>query len=117
MSFEIRWTPEASDQFEQLQQAASAAIRQGRKTKQFGLFQQVEGCIRKLAAHGPRHPGLHSHPFSSLLNPLNPAEKVFESYVQNRTPQRLPGVLVLRPPTGADHHCGDHASPLNSTTP
>jgi len=86
MSFEIRWTPEASDQFEQLQQAASAAIRQGRKTKQFGLFQQVEGCIRKLAGHSPRHPGLNSHPFSSLLNPLNPAEKVFESYVQNRTP-------------------------------
>ena len=86
MSFEIRWTPEALDQFEQLQQAASAAIRQGRKTKQFGLFQQVEGCIRKLAALGPRHPGLNSHPYSSLLNPLNPAEKVFESYVQNRTP-------------------------------
>ena len=42
MSFAIRWTPEALDQFEQLQQAASAAIRQGRKTKQFGLFQQVE---------------------------------------------------------------------------
>jgi hypothetical protein len=86
MRFEIRWTPEASDQFEQLQQAASDAIRQGRKTNQFGLFQQVEGCIRTLAAHGPRHPGLHSHPFSSRLNPLNPAEKVFESYVQNRTP-------------------------------
>jgi hypothetical protein len=86
MSFQILWTPEASDQFERLQEGASAAIRQGRKTKQFGLFQQVEGCIRKLAAHGPRHPGLHSHPFSSLLNPLNPAEKVFESYVQNRTP-------------------------------
>jgi hypothetical protein len=86
MSFQILWTPEASDQFERLQEAASAAIRQGRKTKQFGLFQQVEGNVRKLATHGPRHPGLHSHPFSSLLNPLNPAEKVFESYVQNRTP-------------------------------
>jgi hypothetical protein len=86
MSFEIRWTPEASDQFDQLHKAASAVIRQGRKTKQFGLFQQVEGCIRKLAAHGPRHPGLHSHPFSSLLNPLNTAEKVVESYAQNRSP-------------------------------
>jgi hypothetical protein len=61
-------------------------FRQGRKTKQFGLFQQVEGCIRKLSALGPRHPGLHSHPFSSLTNPLNPEEKVFKSYAQNRTP-------------------------------
>lgn len=86
MSFQIRWTPEASEEFQRLQAAASAAIRHGRKTKQFGLFQQVEGCIRKLASHGPRHPGLHSHPFSSLMNPLNPAEKVFESYAQNRTP-------------------------------
>ena len=86
MSFQILWTPEAAAQFQELQQAASAALRQGRKTKQFGLFQQVEGCIRKLSTHGPRHPGLHSHPFSSLSNPLNPEEKVFESYAQNRTP-------------------------------
>lgn len=86
MSFQIRWTSEASEEFQRLQEAASATIRQGLKTKQFGLFQQVEGCIRKLASQGPRHPGLHSHPFSSLMNPLNPAEKVFESYAQNRTP-------------------------------
>jgi len=86
MSVQIRWTPEASEEFQRLQEAASAAIRQDRKTQQFGLFQQVEGCIRKLASHGPRHPGLHSHPFSSLMNPHNPAEQVFESYAQNRTP-------------------------------
>jgi hypothetical protein len=86
MSFQILWTPEAAAQFQELQQAAAAALRQGRKTKQFGLFPQVEGCIRKLSAQGPRHPGLHSHPFSSLSNPLSPEEKVFESYAQNRTP-------------------------------
>ena len=86
MSFQILWTPEAASQFQELQQAAEAAVRKGRKTKQFGLFQQVEGCIRKLSTHGPGHPGLHSHPFSSLPNPLNPEEKMFESYAQNRTP-------------------------------
>jgi hypothetical protein len=86
MSFLILWTPEAAAQFQELQQAAEAAVRKGRKTKQFGLFQQVEGCIRKLSAQGPRHPGLHSYPFSSLPNPLNTEEKVFESYAQNRTP-------------------------------
>jgi hypothetical protein len=52
MSFQIPWAPEAAAQFQELQQAASAALRQGRKTKQFGLFQQVEGCIRKLSAQG-----------------------------------------------------------------
>ena len=86
MSFQIPWTPEAAAQFQELQQAAEASVRQGRKTKQFGLFQQVEGCIRKLSAQGPRHPGLHSHPFSSLSNPLNSEDKVFESYAQNNTP-------------------------------
>jgi hypothetical protein len=86
MSFQILWTPEAAAQFQELQQAAEEAVRKGRKSKQFGLFQQVEGCIRKLSAQGSRHPGLHSHPFSSLHNPLNPEEKVFESYAQNRTP-------------------------------
>ena len=86
MCFQILWTPEAAYQFQVLQDAASVAVRQGRKTKQFSLFQQVEGCIHKLSAQGPRHPGLRSHPFSSLTNPLNPAEKVFESYAQNRTP-------------------------------
>jgi hypothetical protein len=86
MSFQILWTPEAAAQFQELQQAAEEAVRKGRKSKQFGLFQQVEGCIRKLSAQGPRHRGLHSHPFSSLPNPLNPEDKVFESYAQNRTP-------------------------------
>ena len=86
MSFQILWTPEAASQFQELQQAAEAAVRKGRNTKQFGLFQQVEGCIRKLSTHGPGHPGLHSHPFSSLPNPLNPEEKMFESDAQNRTP-------------------------------
>ena len=86
MSFQILWTPEAAAQFQELQQAAEAAVRKRRKTKQFGLFQQVEGCIRKFSAQGPCHLGLHSHPFSSLPNPLNPEEKVFESYAQNRMP-------------------------------
>ncbi|MFN6338721.1 MAG: hypothetical protein ACK41W_08360 [Cyanobacteriota bacterium] len=86
MSFQILWTPEAVAQFQELRQAAEAAVRKGRKTKPFGFFQQVEGCIRKLSAQGPRHSGLHSDPFSSLPNPLNPEEKVFESYAQNRTP-------------------------------
>jgi hypothetical protein len=93
MSFQILWTPEAAAQFQELQQDASAALRQGRKTKQFGLFPQVEGCIRKLSAQGPRHPGLHSHPFSSLSNPLIPEEKVIVLRPKPH-PGRLQSVLV-----------------------
>lgn len=32
----------------------------------------------------PRHPGLSTHPYSSLVGPNG--EKVFEAYVENRTP-------------------------------
>lgn len=41
---------------------------------------------RLRSAKGPRNPGLHSDPFSSLSNPLNPEAKVYASYAQNRTP-------------------------------
>jgi hypothetical protein len=42
MSFQIPWTPEAAAQFQELQQAASAALRQGRKTKQFVLVLRAQ---------------------------------------------------------------------------
>jgi hypothetical protein len=86
MIFDIQWTPEAAVQFKSLQASAEKALRLGRKTKQFSLFKQVEGCINKLRAQGPRHPGLHTHEFTSLSNPLRPGEKVFEAYAQNNTP-------------------------------
>jgi hypothetical protein len=35
----------------------------------------------------PRHPGLNAHEFSSLENPYDGDQKVFEAYVQNRTPE------------------------------
>jgi hypothetical protein len=86
MNFEIQWTPEAESQFNALQASAEKAVRLGRKTKPFSLFKQVEGCINKLRTQGPRHPGLHTHEFSSLNNPLRPGEKIFEAYAQNHTP-------------------------------
>jgi hypothetical protein len=66
MIVDIQWSPEAESQLKALQAAAENSLRLGRKTRQFSLFKQVEGCI--------------------LSNPLRPDEKVFEAYAQNNTP-------------------------------
>jgi hypothetical protein len=34
----------------------------------------------------PKHPGLQTHEFSSIERPYEKSAKVFEAYVQNRTP-------------------------------
>ena len=42
-------------------------------------------CIDLLAAN-PRHPGLQTHRYSSVAHPYQKDGKVFEAYVQHRTP-------------------------------
>lgn len=94
MSYELRFTPEATHAFGKLRQAAEQAHHRrtttpGRATvkssKQEGLFKQVAKAVR-LLAENPRHPGLNTHQFESITNPFDPAGKVFEAYAQNRTP-------------------------------
>jgi hypothetical protein len=50
-----------------------------------GLFKQVEKCVRLLRTD-PRHPGLRTHEYSSIENPFDSGQKVFEAYAQNQTP-------------------------------
>lgn len=50
-----------------------------------GLFKQVHRTL-ELLAQNPRHPGLRTHEYDSIPNPINPKEKVFEAYAQNKTP-------------------------------
>ena len=50
-----------------------------------GLVKQIKKSLGYLQ-HNPKHPSLQTHPYSSIENPLNPKEKVFEAYAQNRTP-------------------------------
>ena len=50
-----------------------------------GLVKQVKKTLAYLQ-HNPKHPSLQTHPYSSISNPLNPEEKVFEAYAQNHTP-------------------------------
>ena len=91
MAFTPRWTLEAEATFQKLQSAAAAALanREKRKhakpSKGERLFKQVEKCVR-LLLDNPRHPGLHIHEYDSIENPYDPKQKVFEAYVQNRTP-------------------------------
>lgn len=91
MPFRTNWTDEASDQFEQLMQAAVAArdkrAKQGvrKSTKAEGLFKQVEKCI-SLLIENPRHPGLHTHRFYSMEHPYVADAHVYVAYAQNKTP-------------------------------
>lgn len=91
MPFEARWTEEAASRFEELQTAASASAlrrskdKKAKASKAEGLFKQVEKCVR-LLLENPRHPGLHTHEFHSVEHPYHADQKVFEAYVQNRTP-------------------------------
>lgn len=91
MSFRPRWTEEATTQFGKLQSAALASAtkrakdKRAKASKAEGLFKQVEKCVR-LLLENPKHPGLQTHEFHSIEHPYANGEKVFEAYVQNRTP-------------------------------
>src|SRR5258708_27536246 len=91
MAFAPRWTEEADAQYRELQAAALASLlnRQKKKkakaSKAEGLFKQVEKCVR-LLLENPRHPGLSTHEYDSIEHPYEAGGKVFEAYVQNRTP-------------------------------
>ena len=89
--FNLKWTQEALRQYASLRERASASLR-GRQTHKRtkaspaeGIFKQVHKCVMLLAAN-PRHPGLHTHPYSGLDHPFEADGKVFEAYAQNRTP-------------------------------
>ena len=89
--FVLRWTEEASAEYARLKAKASAALgarrqkARAKSSRDEGLFKQVHKCV-SLLAENPRHPGLHTHEYLSLAHPFNANEKVFEAYVQNRTP-------------------------------
>jgi hypothetical protein len=91
MAFVVRWLRPARAQFDALQEAAreagpaGAKGKQGKSSKQQGLFKQVFKTIDLLATN-PRHPGLRTHEYHSIENPFDAKQKVFEAYAQNRTP-------------------------------
>ncbi len=90
MPFTPVWLEGAADTFHELEAAARKSLENRRKSlkakaaKQEGLFKQVVKCVELLLSN-PRHPGLKTHEYHSIENPYDPAAKVFEAYVQNRT--------------------------------
>ena len=89
--FQLVWLPVAEQKYENLALAAKSSLDNRKKKKRAkaspveGLFKQVDKAIEFLKSN-PRHPGLHTHEYSSLIHPYDPQQKVFEAYAQNRTP-------------------------------
>jgi hypothetical protein len=50
-----------------------------------GLVKQVKKTLGYLQGN-PKPPSLQTHVFHSLEHPYDPKDKVFEAYVQHRTP-------------------------------
>ncbi|MCH8965308.1 MAG: hypothetical protein IIB58_10130 [Planctomycetes bacterium] len=77
--------------YNRLKRSAEAALehrgksRKSKSSKAEGLFKQVHKCIT-LLLENPRHPGLQTHEFHSLQHPYDKNAKVFEAYVQQKTP-------------------------------
>jgi hypothetical protein len=69
--FALTFTPEAASVLKELEARNAPKLKKVRKTL-------------ALLESNPRHPGLSTHEFTSLSGPAG--EKVFEAYVENRTP-------------------------------
>ncbi len=91
MPFTLVWLEGSADTFHKLEAAARLSLdnrqqsKKAKASKQEDLFKQVVKCVELLQA-SPRHPGLNTHEYRSIENPYDPDTKVFEAYVQNRTP-------------------------------
>ncbi len=91
MGFIPRWTEEADAKYQKLLAAALTSRRNRQRkrkpkaSKAEGLFKQVEKCVR-LLLENPKHPGLKTHEYHSIEHPYDKKGKVFEGYVQHRTP-------------------------------
>lgn len=91
MAFKLVWTEKAQETYDELRAKAISSLEVWQKKKKTkastaeGLFKQVKKCIDFLREN-PRHPGLSTHEFRSREHPHTPGGKVFEAYVQQKTP-------------------------------
>ena len=73
MKYILKFTPSAIETLKQLKHSPSLNKR----------FKAVSKAL-KFLSENPRHPGLHTHEYTSLFGPAN--EKVFEAYAEQNTP-------------------------------
>ena len=87
----LKLTDEARTKYKALKAAAKSAAENRRKGKKSaasreeGLFEQVLKTLDLLATN-VRHPGLKTHKYDEIRNPVRPDDPVFEAYAQNKTP-------------------------------
>jgi hypothetical protein len=74
MPYKLRFAKRAAETLE--------ALKHGGANEQAKL-QKIRRALRRLEQN-PRHPGLASHPYESF--PVDRDVKVWDSYVENRTP-------------------------------
>jgi hypothetical protein len=88
--FTLSWTPEAQAAYDELKAKAKASLAarqevgKAKSSMAKGLFKQVHKTLTLLSSN-PRHPGLQTHEYHSLLHPFDANQKVFEAYAQNQT--------------------------------
>ena len=73
MSFTLKFTEQAEADLESLEEDKSLLKR----------FKAVRKALGYLETN-PRHPGLHTHKYSSLSGPSG--EEISEAYAENKTP-------------------------------
>ncbi len=73
MAYKLVYTWEANRQFTELKKSKSKLVQ----------FKAVVKAL-KLLSENPKHPGLNTHAYSSLVGP--DGAKVWEAYAQNKTP-------------------------------
>ncbi len=91
MSINLKWMKAAEETYQELKAEAEKTLKsrsakgKTKSSKQEGLFKQVHKTVSLLRAN-PKHPGLRTHEFTSIENPFDNKQKVFEAYAQNKTP-------------------------------
>lgn len=89
--YERIWTDDAKDIYNELKHRAHTSLinrkksRKNKSSRVEGTFKQLHKALELLVVN-PRHPSLNIHPYSSIENPYNTKEKVYEAYAQNNTP-------------------------------
>lgn len=73
MTYSLGFTPTVKETLKQLKHSPDLKKR----------YKVVVKAL-KFLENNPRHPGLNTHPFTSLKGPHN--EKVFEAYAEQNTP-------------------------------
>jgi len=91
MSITLIWTKAAGETYTELKSEAEETLKarsakgKTKSSKKEGLFKQVHKTVNLLRAN-PKHPGLQTHEYTSIENPYDKKQKVFEAYAQNKTP-------------------------------